>query len=148
MASTSVTLQEGIVLLRRGQLKKARGCFARATEADPNNPIGVSYLGLAVALAERDYGRAEDLCFRAVLLGMEKGQIHANLAWVYHLQGKRRSTIQSIADALDRDPRNRDALRIRGLIGQRQTPPLHFLARAHPVNKAIGKALHRMKNGR
>lgn len=148
MSETKQLLEEGITLLRRGRTQKARACFERANKESPGDPFVLSFLGVSLALTDKNYKDGEDYCFRAVLKAMASAQLHANLAWIYHLQGKRKSAVESIQNALDREPKNQDALRIQGILGTRQSPPLSFLSRSHPINRAIGKLTHKLKNGR
>lgn len=148
MADPQALLSEGIQLLRRGRTSKARTCLERLQKEDPGNALGLSYLGVTLALADKDYRQAEDCCFRAVMQSLNNAQLHANLAWVYHLQGKRKNAVASIDDALERDPKNGDALRIRGVLGTRQVPPLSFLSRTNPINRALGKLTHKISKGR
>lgn len=143
MSEARGMLNEGIALLRRGRTAKARACFEEAQKQSPGDPFSLSYLGLTLALADKNYKDGEDYCFRAVLKAMPAAQLHANLAWVYHLQGKRKSAVESIQQALDREPGNADAIRIQGLMGKRRRPALSFLHRDHPINKAIGKMTYK-----
>jgi len=148
MSDVAKLMDEGISLLKRGRTSKARTAFEQARAADPDNPLALSYLGVLLALADKNFRDAEDYCFRAVMKNMKSAQLHANLAWVYHLSGKRKSAIDSIDAALERDENNADALRIRGLLGgRRQRPPIGFLSRGHPINKSLGKIIHKLKKG-
>ena len=146
MAGTAATLSEGISCLRRGRTSKARTLFEAAYQEDPESPLALSYLGVSLALTDKNFKDGEDYCFRAVLKAMGNAQLHANLAWVYHLQGKRKSAVESVDAALSRDVNNPDALRIRGLMGSRQAPPLSFLARSNPINRTLGKVIHKLKS--
>lgn len=145
MSNVSKLMEEGISLLKRGRTSKARVSFEQARQIEPDNAMALSYMGVLLALADKNFKDGEDYCFRAVMKNMQSAQLHANLAWVYHLQGKRKSAVESIDAALQRDANNSDALRIRGLMGSRQDPPLRFLSRNHPINRSIGKVLHKLK---
>jgi Flp pilus assembly protein TadD len=145
---SGASLDEGVSFLKRGRTSKAKSCLEGYHKARPDSARGLSYLGVAIALNDKDYKAGEDYCFRAVLRNMKDAQLHANLALVYHLQGKRRSTVESLDEALARDPENADALRIYRVIGRRQRPPVPGLGRAHPVNRTLGKIVHRVKKGR
>lgn len=145
MSNVTKLMDEGISLLKRGRTTKARVSFEQARQLEPDNAMALSYMGVLMALADKNFKDGEDYCFRAVLKNMQSAQLHANLAWVYHLQGKRKSAVESIDAALQRDANNADALRIRGLMGSRQSPPISFLSRNHPINKGIGQMIHKLK---
>ncbi|MFN7973465.1 MAG: hypothetical protein U0166_14140 [Acidobacteriota bacterium] len=145
MPDASSLLNEGVALLRRGNAVKARTCFERLNKAEPSNPLGLSYLGVSLALTDRNFSDGEDFCFRAVLKGMGNAQLHANLAWVYYLAGKRKSALTELEEAKSRDPGNPDALRIERMFGKRQSPPISVLPRNHPLNKGLGKILYKLK---
>lgn len=145
MSDTATQLEEGISLLKRGRTAKALDLFMRVNKANPGSAVCLSYLGVTMALVNKNFKDAEDYCFRATLKNMGNAQLHANLAWVYHLQGKRKNAVESIEQALERDPDNADAIRIQNVMGKRQRPAIGSLSRDNPVNKALGKLIHKLK---
>ena len=148
MGDAKLLLKEGIRLLRRGRMSKARDIIQDALAEAPDDPATMSYMGLVTALADHNFEGAEDFCAMAIEKEPENAQAHANLAWVLHLQDKRKEAVESLERALSFDAKNRDALRIRERLGVRQRPPIPGLARSNPINRSLGKAVRRLKKSR
>ena len=74
-----VDFREGIKLLKNEYPQKALVRFKRAFESDKYNAYYISFLGLAMARAQRKWDQAADLCELAVQLKPAEIQFHLNL---------------------------------------------------------------------
>ncbi|MDP3939398.1 MAG: hypothetical protein Q8R92_14860, partial [Deltaproteobacteria bacterium] len=61
-STASELLDRGLRLLEADHYADAARNLRASYEKDPTNPVCLSYLGLALALGERTYGEAEELC--------------------------------------------------------------------------------------
>ncbi len=138
-------LADAILLFRRGRTRRARDLFAEELERHPKNLHALSYLGLTEAVLGEDLTKAEEKCFRAAMGSARDAQLFANLAWVQWLGGIRRAASESVASALASDTRNADALRIQKALGRRRDPAIKRLGREHPLNRTLGRLLHRLQ---
>ncbi len=132
----------GMRLLRNKSYNCALVYFRRAHEIECNNPYFLSYLGLALALAERKWADAERLCESALPLRRNQPQLYLNLAEVCLLAGKKRDAVATLEVGLQhasRDPRLR---RMMQSLGVRNNSVLSFLDRRHPLNRTLGKVRH------
>jgi Flp pilus assembly protein TadD len=135
--------RQGLKALKNGYPQKALVHMRTAFECEKHNPFYVSFLGLALARAERKWDRATELCEVAVQLRRNECQFHLNLAEVYALSGRREKALDTIDAALaafGRDPR---LVKARSRVEKRRTPVLPFLTRDHFLNKTFGKMRHR-----
>ncbi len=136
--------REGLTLLANGYASKAMGHFSRAVELDRTNPFYLSYRGLALAAAERNWDEAEELCYTALRMRRTQPELYLNLAEVYRLAGKKSDAVETLSTGLQftkRDPRLAQALRRLGL---RRSPVLSFLDRDSFLNKRLGKLRHKV----
>lgn len=117
--------------------------FQEAVLLEPHSPGYLSYLGLALANAERKFSDAERYCRRAIESEYHRPEHYFNLAEVHLLAGRRAEAVKCFNQALSWNPgfeAAQDALR---KLGVRRPPVLPILARSHPVNVILGKALRR-----
>ena len=135
--------RQGLKALKSGYPQKALVHMRTAFESEKHNPFYLSFLGLAVARAERQWVRATELCEIAVQLRRNECQFHLNLAEVYALSGRREKALDTIDAALahfGKDPR---LVRARSRVEKRRVPVLPFLTRDHFLNRTFGKVRHR-----
>jgi tetratricopeptide (TPR) repeat protein len=117
--------------------------FQEAVMLEPNSKGYLSYLGVAVAHAERKYADAEQLCRRAIEAEYHRPEHYYNLGEVHFLAGRKSDAIKCFNQALSWNPNfeaAQDALR---KLGIRKAPVLPMLSRSHPVNVILGKALRK-----
>jgi Flp pilus assembly protein TadD len=139
---------QGVQLLKNSYPKKALVCLRRALECDKQNPYYLSFLGVAIARAERKWDQAVELCQQAIHLKRREIQFHLNLADVYVAAGRRENALDTIDRALNslgKDKRLRSA---RSRAENRRTPVLPFLIREHFLNRHLGKLRHRVLGSR
>jgi len=101
----------------------------------------LSYLGLAVAHADRKYSDAEHLCRRAIESEYHRPEHYHNLGEVFLLANRRADAVKAFNQALSWNPNfeaSSDCLR---KLGIRKPPVVPVLPRSHPINVVLGKAL-------
>ena len=136
--------KEGLALLRNNYAHKAMPYFTRALQQEKANPFYLSYLGVAMAAAERKWDDAEELCAQALKMRRTQPELYLNLADVYRLAGKRQEQIETLFEGLrmtKRDPRIAETLRRYGF---RRPPVIPFLDRNSLLNRELGKLRFRV----
>jgi tetratricopeptide (TPR) repeat protein len=131
----------GVRMLYACRYQDALTHFQEAVVLEPLAKGYLSYLGLATAHAERRFSDAEQLCRRAIEAEYHRPEHYYNIGEVYVLAGRKRDAIKSFQQALSWNPSYEaahDALR---KLGVRRAPVVPVLARSHPLNVFLGKAL-------
>jgi tetratricopeptide (TPR) repeat protein len=105
----------------------------------PKDASGLSFFGLAVALVQKQYREAVDLCKRAIDLEFYNGDHYANLARIYLAAGQRKKAVQAVESGLKVAPEHDDILAVQQAIGVRKRPAVPFLDRSHPINVTLGQ---------
>jgi tetratricopeptide (TPR) repeat protein len=106
---------------------------------------GLSFFGVCLALVQRKFKVAADLCRRAVDLEFYNGDHYANLARVYLAAAQRRKALDAVDSGLKVAPENEELLKVRAQIGIRARPAVPFLDRSNPINVTLGQARHAKK---
>ena len=130
-------------MLKNGYAQNALAPLRRAFESEKRNPYYLSFLGLALARAERKWDQACDFCEVAVQLKRQEVQFHLNLAEVYQLSGRRTKAMEALDAALELFSNDQRLKRARSRIEKRRSPVLSFLDRDNVLNKHLGKLRHR-----
>jgi tetratricopeptide (TPR) repeat protein len=136
--------KEGVEFLKNDYPKKALVKLQSAFESDKHNPYYISFLGLSIARAQRNWAKASELCDMAVQLNPKEIQFHLNLAEVYSLAGLREMSLYKLDYALGLfcdDPRLK---RARSKAEKRRALVLPFFGREHFLNRKLGKLRHRI----
>lgn len=143
-AEAEKEFNDGMLFFRSSFFGKALAKLQRAVELDKQNPLYVSYLGLMLALAQKKYGDAEQLCHTALRMKRGEVQSYLNLAEVYIQAGKKGDAVEALTVGLQYT--KRDVRLIRGLrkLGVRRPPVFPFLERTHFLNRHVGKLRHRV----
>jgi Flp pilus assembly protein TadD len=145
IAADAVTeFKEGLAFLRSNYPRRALAHFTRALELDKTNPFYISYTGLAVGAADRNWEAAEELCYQAVKMRRNQPELYLNLAEVYRLAGRRQDAVEALVEGMrftKQDPRLAAALRS---YGYRRPPVLSFFSRDHFLNRGLGKLRSRV----
>jgi predicted Zn-dependent protease len=115
----------------------------RAFESDKHNPFYISFLGLSIARAQRNWHQAAELCEIAVQLKPTEVQFHLNLAEVYASAGLREKALDKLNDALERFGDDVRIKQARSRVENRRNPVVPFLGRKHFLNRGLGKLRHR-----
>jgi len=106
---------------------------------------GLSYFGVCLALVQRKFKVAADLCRRAIDLEFYNGEHYANLARVYLAAGHRKKALEAVESGMKVAPENDSLALVRQQIGVRARPAIPFLDRSHPINVTLGQARHAKK---
>jgi len=134
--------RKGVELLKNEYPQKALLRLRRAYESDKHNAFYSSFLGLAIARAQRKWDQASELCEIAVQLKPKELQFHLNLGEVYTSAGMREKALDKLDHALElfgEDTRLRLA---RSRVEKRRAPLLPFFGRKHFLNRELGKLRH------
>ncbi|HEV7573295.1 MAG TPA: tetratricopeptide repeat protein [Thermoanaerobaculia bacterium] len=107
---------------------------------------GLSHFGLCLAIMQRKFKPAIDLCKLAIELQFYNADHYANLARVYIAAGNRKKAIEAIEQGLKSHAEDETLLEVRRQLGVRAKPPVPFLDRAHPINVTLGQARHAKKS--
>lgn len=111
----------------------------------PKAANGLSYFGLCVALVQKQYKSAIDLCKRAIDLEFYNGDHYANMARVYAAAGNRKKAIEVAESGLKVAPESGLLQQVRTELGVRARPTVPFLERSHPINVSLGQSRHAKK---
>jgi Flp pilus assembly protein TadD len=136
--------KQGIHLLRNGQSAEALQYLRHAAQLEQQNPYYLSFLGVAVARAQRKWSAAAQFCETALSSKRTEAQLYLNLAEVYVSAGRRDDAVAVLDRGLiyfNADPRIQ---RARANLGTRCPPVLPFLDRGHFLNRSLGKLRHRV----
>jgi tetratricopeptide (TPR) repeat protein len=139
-----VDFREGIKLLRNEYPQKALVRFKRAFESDKYNAYYISFLGLAIARAQRKWAQASDFCETAVQLNPKEIQFHLNLGEVYALAGRREKALGKLERALRLFGDDARLVEARDKVLRRRASVLPFFGRGHFLNRELGKLRHRI----
>jgi Flp pilus assembly protein TadD len=131
--------KQGISLLRDGQCSEALEYLRRATELKQQNPIYLSFQGVALARAA-----AVELCKTAVGMRRTEAQLYVNLAQVYVSAGRRNDAVETLDTALKYCGADTRIRRMRAKLGSRSSPALPFLERGNVLNRSLGRLRHRV----
>ena len=131
------------MFLRNNRLVEASNAFKRAVHEDSSNAKYLSYLGLTVALLEKDIPKATKLCRASIDHSPFDPELYFNLSRVYHLAGQRVKALKTLRDGLGYEEDS--PLLLMGLrrMGVRRIPPFRFLRREHLLNKVFGKLTYK-----
>lgn len=152
MPRTPADVEAAIALTRKEDFLRALTLFMEIYGTEDSPPIqsardasGLSYFGLCLAVMQRKFKVAIDLCRRAMDLEFYNADHFANLARVYMLAGNRRKAIETCEAGFKLAPENDALLQVRKVIGVRARPAVPFLDRSHPINVSLGQARHAKK---
>jgi tetratricopeptide (TPR) repeat protein len=145
-------IDEAILMTEAGDHLKALTAFLEIYGTDEAPPLnsakaasGLSFFGLSLALVQRKYKAAIDLCKRALDLEFYNGDHYSNLTRVYMAAGNRKKAIETAEAGLKVVPDHEALVKVRRELGVRSRPPVPFLDRAHPINVSLGQARHAKK---
>jgi tetratricopeptide (TPR) repeat protein len=152
MATAARRIKEGIDLTRNADYLHALTIFLDLYGSEDSLPMdvaknaeGLSYFGLCLALVQKKFKPAIDLCRRAIELQFYSGEHYANLARVYVAAGNRKKAMDTIETGLKNIPDDDTILSVRKELGIRAKPALPFLDRSHPINVTLGQSRHAKK---
>ena len=133
--------RRGKALLGEGRYEDALECFRCAHQVDRANPRYRSHYGLGLALVERRFDQALELCRSAAKEEFFNPELYHNLARVHMAFGYKSEAIRYLRRGLMIDPGNTAMLTELNELGLRRRPVLSFLPRRHPVNRFLGRVI-------
>ncbi|MBV9493711.1 MAG: hypothetical protein JOZ54_05665 [Acidobacteria bacterium] len=152
MARTSQEMEAAIEAVREEDYLRALTMFHDLYGDEDGPPIqtpkdatGLSFFGLALALVQRKFKPAIDLCKRAIELEFYNGDHYANLTKVYIAAGNRRKALETVEQGLKLIPDHEALMEVRASMGNRARPSVPFLDRSHPINVTLGQSRHAKK---
>jgi Flp pilus assembly protein TadD len=134
--------KQGLKALKNGYPQRALVHMRTVFEAEKNNPFYLSFLGLSIARAQREWDQAAELCEIAVQLRRSECQFHMNLAEVYALAGRREKALDTLDAALELFGDDSRLKRARSKVEKRRSPVVPFLTRDNFLNRTFGKLRH------
>lgn len=154
MATTKATqtIDEAIQAAKEEDYLRALTIFVDLYGTDDMPPLqgpkaatGLSYFGLCLALVQKKYKPAIDLCRRAIDLEFYNGDHYVNLIRVYVAAGNRKKALETAEAGLKIIPEHDGLVEARKSLGIRSRPALPFLDRSHPINVTLGQKRHARK---
>lgn len=136
--------KQGIKYLRDAHPNSALVHFRNAVELNRHNPYYISFVGVSLARAERNWAPALNLCETALGMKRNDAQLYLNLAEVYTSAGRRGEALMILDRALVSLGRDARIQRARRKLGSRRPPVLPFLDRENILNKYLGSLRHRL----
>lgn len=141
--------------LKNGKPLHAYSLATEAVSKYPENPILLSYYGHLQAVAIAKYRTGIETCKRAIALAGKNGLfgeerlyavLYLNLGRTYLASGMKQDAVVAFRKGLKFNSHNTELLEeLRGL-GTRKDTPVAFLGRSNPINKYLGKVLHKPGN--
>jgi tetratricopeptide (TPR) repeat protein len=131
--------RRGRDLLEKNRHAEALGQFRTAHQLDPANPRYGSFFGLCLALVERRFDRALELCRAAAKEEFFNPDLYHNLARVHLAFGFKAEALRYLRRGLMIDPGHAAMQRDLEVLGRRKRPVLGFLPRRHPFNRLLGR---------
>lgn len=141
-SSAQLEFERGHAKLREGDLQAALECLQKAHEVDPDHARVRSYLGLCLALCERRFDRAVELCASATKQEFFNPELYLNLARVHLAFGFKNEGHRYLLRGQMIDPANEEIRTALDNLGDRTLPVLSFLPRRHILNRWLGTARH------
>jgi len=152
MPRTPQDIERAIQATREEDYLRALTEFADIYGTEDSPPIqsakdasGLSYFGLCLALVQKKWKPAIDLCKRAIDLEFYNPNHYVNLTKVYVAAGNRKKALETVESGLRVQPEDEGLIAARRSLGVRARPAVPFLDRSHPVNVTLGQARHAKK---
>jgi tetratricopeptide (TPR) repeat protein len=152
MATLSQKINEAIATTRDEDYLKALTLFVDiyGGEEAPSSlnskaATGLSYFGLCLALVQKKYKIAIDLCKRALELEFYNADHYVNLTRVYVAAGNRKKALETVEAGLKLHAEYEPLRHARRSLGVRARPAVPFLERSNPINVSLGQARHARK---
>lgn len=150
-AESQVLFNTALSRIKSNRYHEALSHLSAALRIAPGNPEYISYFGLCVAHAERNYDRALKLCQHAVEEVRDDPVFRVNLSRVHRLKGDNRAAYEQLQRAWRLDRRHPVTAAELTRMGIRRPPFIRFLRRDNVINRYLGRlraALERKLVGR
>ena len=106
-----------------------------------------SYLGYGIAKEDKKYREGLKLCKHAVKIQYYEPDNFLNLARVHLLTHDRDEALAALRTGLGLDSSHRGLIRLWREVGVRDNPPIPFLSRHNPINRALASLRKSPKGG-
>jgi tetratricopeptide (TPR) repeat protein len=145
-------LRPVIAHLRKGEQKEAYGLLQQAIVEFPDDPFILSYYGCLQALVDKKYRAGVDKCKQAISMGLQVSTygedvlfpvFYLNLGRAYIAARRKHDALDAFKKGLEYDKSNREILMEMRALGSRKKTAVPFLDRSNPINKYIGKMVHK-----
>jgi len=146
-------LNEVKSLLQKKNNKGALDLITYALKQYPDEPVLLSYYGCLEAIINKNYEYAIDTCLRAIKKLDERlpfsreffaSVFYLNLGRAYLASGNKTDAVKAFRKGLSFDKDNKDILWELMKLGSRRRPVVPYLKRTNPINKYIGRLLHKL----
>lgn len=142
--SANVLFDQGRQLLEQGQAEEALKRLDLAYSQAPHHARIRSYYGLALAIVERRFAEAAELCNSSLKQEFFNPDLYYNAARVYLEFGFKSDAVRCLRRGRMIDPAHKPNSELLRDLGMRRGPVLRFLPRAHRLNVWLGHARHRL----
>ena len=143
-ASTNKLFDQGRTLLEQGRGEEALQYLSLAHSQAPHHARIRSYYGLALAVVERRFAEAAELCNSSLKQEFFNPDLYHNAARVYLEFGFKADAIRCLRRGRMIDPGHKAITSLLRELGLRRGPVLRFLPRTHRLNVWLGHARHRL----
>jgi Flp pilus assembly protein TadD len=130
--------KQGVRMLRDARPNIALAHFRNAADLEKHNPYFISFVGVSLARAERNWIPALELCETALSMKRNEAQFFLNLAEVYTSAGRREEALITLDRALASLGPHARIREARLKLGRRRSPTLPFLDRQNVLNRYLG----------
>lgn len=128
----------GVIAMDNESIDSALEHFRAAQRLEPTSPRYRSFYGLCLAIGERRFDQALELCRSAAKEEFFNPALYRNLARVHLTFGFKAEGVRYLRRGLMIDPANEEIIRDLQELGVRRRPSLGFLPRGHLVNRWLG----------
>jgi tetratricopeptide (TPR) repeat protein len=141
-------LEKGLAACRRGHWGKGLVHLGRVAEAVESGfvppPLFRSYYGYGLVRFRKRVSEGLELCESAVADEFYQTEGWLNLARAALAAGDRKRASSALEQGLSVDPESPALLALGASMGRRRAPVLPMLSRDNALNKALGKARHKL----
>ena len=137
-------IQAGISAVQEEDFLKGLNLLAEGYSGQVESvlPDGLSYYGLCLALVQKKFKPAIELCRKSIELQFYNPAHYSNLSRVYVAAENRKRAIEAVEQGLKIFPDDDLLLAVRAELGIRSRPAVPFLSRTNSLNRAIGRTRH------
>jgi predicted Zn-dependent protease len=140
--------KEALVYIRRNEPNRAACALKQALKVRPQDPHYLSYLGVCLAMIDKQATEAAILCEEAAEEVCCDALLYCNLGKVHLLLGNRGKAHAAFRSGLAWDRDNRHILRELRAMGARKKTVFSFLSRGHVLNRLAGRLRHLLRRPR